>query len=149
VAGLLHGHGVGSGAILVGEQPPPVVAAAYGAADLFAFPSLTDTQALVLQEAALAGVPVGAGVAVGPAVVGNLAQSANLSVLGDVTNLASRLQSAAGAGEVILAAEAYRRSREWLEGQQIEAERVDLELKGFEGPVTAYRVTTGTVAAVS
>ena len=103
----------------------------------------------IIDKAALAGVPVGAGVAVGPAVVGNLAQSANLSVLGDVTNLASRLQSAAGAGEVILAAEAYRRSREWLEGQQIEAERVDLELKGFEGPVIAYRVTTGTVAAVS
>jgi class 3 adenylate cyclase len=103
----------------------------------------------IIDKAALAGLPVGAGVAVGPAVVGNLAESANLSVLGDVTNLASRLQAAAGAGEVILAAEAYRRSKEWLEGQQIEAARVDLELKGFEGPVPAYRVTTGTVAALS
>jgi class 3 adenylate cyclase/tetratricopeptide (TPR) repeat protein len=107
------------------------------------------TAVAIIDKAALAGVPVGAGVAVGPAVVGNLAESANLSVLGDVTNLASRLQAAAGAGEVILAAEAYRRSKEWLEGQQIEAARVDLDLKGFEGPVPAYRVTTGTVAAVS
>jgi glycosyltransferase involved in cell wall biosynthesis len=35
-----------------------VVAAAYAAARVFAFPSRTDTQALVLQEAALSGVPV-------------------------------------------------------------------------------------------
>lgn len=40
-----------------GEQPGEVVAAAYAAAEVFAFPSMTDTQALVLQEAALAGLP--------------------------------------------------------------------------------------------
>jgi glycosyltransferase involved in cell wall biosynthesis len=44
--------------VLTGQQPPEVVAAAYALADVFAFPSRTDTQALVLQEAALAGVPV-------------------------------------------------------------------------------------------
>lgn len=44
--------------ILTGQQPPEVVAAAYGAAEVFTFPSRTDTQALVLQEAGLAGVPV-------------------------------------------------------------------------------------------
>jgi class 3 adenylate cyclase len=103
----------------------------------------------IIDKAALAGLPVGAGVAVGPAVVGNLAPAANLSVLGDVTNLAARLQAAAQAGEVILAEEAFRRSREWLEGQQIEAERVELELKGFDGPVPAYRVTTGSVAVAA
>ncbi|MEV0610533.1 glycosyltransferase [Polymorphospora rubra] len=43
--------------ILTGQQPPEEVAAAYRAADVFAFPSLTDTQALVLQEAALAALP--------------------------------------------------------------------------------------------
>jgi glycosyltransferase involved in cell wall biosynthesis len=42
---------------LARQQPPRVVAAAYGAAEIFAFPSQTDTQALVLQEAALAGLP--------------------------------------------------------------------------------------------
>ncbi|MDP9797817.1 glycosyltransferase involved in cell wall biosynthesis [Catenuloplanes nepalensis] len=42
---------------VAGEQPSHVVAAAYGAAEAFVFPSLSDTQALVLQEAALAGVP--------------------------------------------------------------------------------------------
>ncbi|WP_246467942.1 glycosyltransferase [Allocatelliglobosispora scoriae] len=43
--------------VITGQQPPEVVAAAYACADVFAFPSRTDTQALVLQEAAHAGVP--------------------------------------------------------------------------------------------
>lgn len=42
---------------LTGVQPKDVVAAAYSAATVFAHPSVTDTQALVHQEAALAGVP--------------------------------------------------------------------------------------------
>ena len=42
--------------VVTGQLPPDDVAAAYGAAKVFAFPSRTDTQALVLQEAALAGV---------------------------------------------------------------------------------------------
>ncbi len=46
----------------------------------------------IIDKAALAGLPVGAGIAVGPAIVGNLTESANISVLGEVTNLASRLQ---------------------------------------------------------
>jgi glycosyltransferase involved in cell wall biosynthesis len=59
VAELLRsvGPAVASRVTLVGQQPPGVVAAAYGAAEVFAFPSTTDTQALVLQEAAHAGVP--------------------------------------------------------------------------------------------
>ncbi len=58
--GLLRrvGPSVASRVVWVGEQPAEVVAAAYEAADVFAFPSRTDTQALVLQEAALAAVPV-------------------------------------------------------------------------------------------
>jgi class 3 adenylate cyclase len=85
---------------------------------------------------------------VGPAVVGNLAESANLSVLGEVTNLASRLQSAAGAGEVMLSEEAYRRVGEWLEGRRLAVEQATLTLKGFPAPVMAYRVTTGVAAPV-
>lgn len=51
------GPGVAARVVHTGQQPPHVVAAAYAAADVFAFPSRTDTQALVLQEAALAGLP--------------------------------------------------------------------------------------------
>ncbi|WP_121157187.1 glycosyltransferase [Micromonospora pisi] len=53
----LVGPAVADRITVIGQQPPPVVAAAYGAAEVLAFPSGTDTQALVLQEAALAGVP--------------------------------------------------------------------------------------------
>jgi glycosyltransferase involved in cell wall biosynthesis len=42
--------------VVTGQLRPEQVASAYGAAHVFAFPSRTDTQALVLQEAALAGV---------------------------------------------------------------------------------------------
>ena len=58
-AGLLRqvGPEVAGRVVWAGEQPAEVVSAAYGAAEVFAFPSRTDTQALVLQEAALAGLP--------------------------------------------------------------------------------------------
>ncbi|QMV84822.1 glycosyltransferase [Corynebacterium hindlerae] len=44
--------------ILPGEQPHSELGAYYAMADVFAFPSTTDTQALVLHEAALAGLPI-------------------------------------------------------------------------------------------
>jgi len=50
--------GIGHRVVRTGQLPPREVAAAYAAADAFAFPSRTDTQGLVLQEAALAGLPV-------------------------------------------------------------------------------------------
>jgi class 3 adenylate cyclase len=96
----------------------------------------------IIDKAALAGLPVGAGVAVGPAVVGSLADSANLSVLGEVTNLASRLQARAAAGQVLLSEEVYRRARNWLDAQRVPAERGELELKGFTAPVVAYTVNS-------
>ena len=37
-----------------------------------------------------------------------------MSVLGSTTNLAARLQSAAGSGEIVLAEEAHRRLDGWL-----------------------------------
>jgi adenylate cyclase len=97
----------------------------------------------IIDKAALAELPVGAGISVGPAVVGNLAQSANLSVLGEVTNLASRLQARAGAGQVMLTEEVFRRVKDWLDAQHVSAERVEVVLKGFDAPVVAYKVTTG------
>jgi class 3 adenylate cyclase len=101
----------------------------------------------IIDKAALAGLPVGAGVAVGPAIVGSLAESANLSVLGEATNLAARLQAGSAPGEVTLSEEAYRRVSGWLESQGIRSDRVELELKGFAAPVPAYRVAASTVAA--
>jgi adenylate cyclase len=100
------------------------------------------TAIAIIDKAALIGLPVGAGVAVGPAVVGRLAESANVSVLGSVTNLAARLQAQAPAGEVAVSEEAYSRVRAWNEARGGTAERVELKLKGFDQPVVAYRVGT-------
>ena len=91
----------------------------------------------------LAGLPVGAGIAVGPAVVGRLADSANVSVLGEVTNLAARLQAQSPAGEVTMSEEALRRVSEWLRERGLEPERLELELKGFATSVVAYRIRSG------
>ena len=84
--------------------------------------------------------------AVGPAVVGNLAESANMSVLGEVTNLASRLQGQADAGEALLSEEVHRRTADWLDGQRIHADGVELRLKGFADPVLAYKVQSKVAA---
>jgi class 3 adenylate cyclase len=100
----------------------------------------------IIDKAALAGLPVGAGVAVGPAIVGNLAESANLSVLGEATNLAARLQAQSAPGEVTLSEEAHRRVSDWLAAQGIRSDRVELQLKGFPELVSAYRVAASTVA---
>jgi len=54
---LLGKHDLRHRVVITGQLTPDVVAAAYAGAEVFAFPSRTDTQGLVLQEAALAGVP--------------------------------------------------------------------------------------------
>jgi 1,2-diacylglycerol 3-alpha-glucosyltransferase len=55
---LLAASGVADRVVVTGQLGPDDVVSAYAAASVFAFPSLTDTQGLVLQEAALAGLPV-------------------------------------------------------------------------------------------
>ena len=94
--------------------------------------------ALALRDkAALLGLPVGIGIATGPAVIGALKSGANVSVVGETTNLASRLQSQAAAGEVVLSDETYRR----LIGT-VDAMPEQLELKGIAKPVSAYRISS-------
>jgi adenylate cyclase len=92
--------------------------------------------ALALRDkAAMLGLPVGIGIATGSAVVGTLTSGANLSVIGETTNLASRLQSQAAAGEVLLSEESFRRVRDG-----VDAAPEQLSLKGFDRPVAAYRI---------
>jgi class 3 adenylate cyclase len=94
----------------------------------------------IRDKAAYAGMPVGIGLATGPAVVGALTEGANVSAVGETTNLAARLQSAAGAGEIVLSDETHRRVRAWLSGRSLEASRAELTVKGFDGPVAAFRL---------
>jgi adenylate cyclase len=86
---------------------------------------------------------VGIGIAVGPAVLAKGSDEGNLTVRGVATNLASRLQAEARRGEILLSDEAYRRVESWLGERDLSAERELLELKGFEEPQAAYRITAG------
>ena len=102
--------------------------------------------ALALRDkAAVLGLPLGIAIATGPAIIGQLSEGSNVSVVGETTNLASRLQAQAAAGEVLLSAEAHRRVKDWLRGQGIETPKDRLELKGLAEPVTAYRLKAHTV----
>jgi 1,2-diacylglycerol 3-alpha-glucosyltransferase len=58
LASQMRASRVSSKAICTGALTGRELAAAYCASDVFAFPSITDTQGLVLHEAALAGVPI-------------------------------------------------------------------------------------------
>jgi class 3 adenylate cyclase len=97
--------------------------------------------ALALRDkSALMDLPVGIGIAVGPAVVTRSVGDANVSVLGEVTNLAARLQTAAAGGEILLSEEAFRRVAAWLNERELAVEPDDLELKGFDHAQPAYRL---------
>ena len=63
-----------------------------------------------------------------------------MSAIGTPTNLAARLQAPAGGGQVLLSGEAYRRVATWLDERGLTAQRHDVELKGFDGPVEAWEV---------
>jgi adenylate cyclase len=78
---------------------------------------------------------VGIGLDLGEAFVGNVGERSlfDFTAIGDVVNVASRLQGEAGGGEIVLSA----RLADRLERQP--GERVELTLKGKERPVVAYR----------
>jgi class 3 adenylate cyclase len=98
------------------------------------------TAIALADKAATIGLPIGVGIATGPAVVGALAEGANVSVLGDTTNLASRLQGQAEGAEIVLSGETYSRVRDWIAGSGYESTEARLKLKGFSKPVIAQRV---------
>ena len=99
----------------------------------------------IRDKASAAGLPVGAGIAVGPAVVGQLTSDGHVSTYGEVTNLASRLQGQAAAGEILLSEEVFRRTRDWLVNQRLSAREEALELKGLD-PVKAFRLASAAPA---
>ena len=94
----------------------------------------------IRDKAAYAGMPVGIGLATGPAIVGKLTPGSNISAVGEATNLASRLQGAASTGEIVLSDETHRRVRDWLAERSLGADADELTLRGFERPVAAYRL---------
>jgi adenylate cyclase len=84
-------------------------------------------------------VPIGAGVNTGVAFVGTIGEAPHieLTALGDPVNVAARLASAAGAGEILVTDPAA------LAAGLVEGtfERRKLDLKGKSGPVSVLVVT--------
>jgi adenylate cyclase len=80
---------------------------------------------------------VGIGLDYGEAFVGNVGQSSlnDFTAIGDVVNVAARLQGEAKGGEIVASARLVER----LEGSP-PGERTELELKGKAEPVVAYRI---------
>lgn len=81
-------------------------------------------------------VELGVGLDVGQAFVGNIGQRAlfDFTAVGDVVNIASRLQGQAAGGEIVLS----QRVADGL--AQPAGTRAELALKGMAAPETAYRV---------
>jgi adenylate cyclase len=86
------------------------------------------------------GLPLEAsvGIATGHAHVGRLGSddSKDYTAIGDAVNLAARLQSKAGAGEILISAESYAEGLR----ESTDAQPELVTLKGFRQPVTAYRL---------
>jgi adenylate cyclase len=78
------------------------------------------------------------GIATGFARVGRLGSddAKDYTAIGDVVNLAARLQSKAGAGEILISEESYQKHP----GDFPEAKAEEAMLKGFREPVRAYRL---------
>jgi adenylate cyclase len=93
-------------------------------------------------------LPLGIGISVGPAILARGVSESNIAVSGEATNLAARLQAAAGPGEILLSAEAHRRVSSLLGERDLTAKEERLELKGFPEAQMAYRLGAGDAAPV-
>ena len=78
------------------------------------------------------------GIASGYARVGRVGSdhAKDYTAIGDVVNLSARLQSKAGAGEILINDECYRLAHEACPGARLE----EATLKGFRDPIRAYRL---------
>lgn len=91
-----------------------------------------------MTTAASDSLRLGAGISTGEAFVGNVGggEVTDYTVLGDMVNVAARLQGEAGAGEILVAEETYAR----VARQFPDAKRRELLLKGKSEAVAAWRI---------
>ncbi|MEY2470661.1 MAG: hypothetical protein QOF21_3359 [Actinomycetota bacterium] len=89
-------------------------------------------------------VGYGIGIAYGYATLSTIGfeTRSEYTAIGPVVNLAARLCDQAAPGEVLLDIRAYEAVRD-----RVDAEPVTLELKGFDGEVTAYRASLDSVVS--
>jgi class 3 adenylate cyclase/CheY-like chemotaxis protein len=87
---------------------------------------------------AMAELTLGIGLHTGEAVVGNIGSDSAMdyTVVGDVVNVAKRLQEAAKGGEILISEVTYREASDVMASQQDA-----IQLQGRRGMITPYRVT--------
>jgi class 3 adenylate cyclase len=92
----------------------------------------------LLNREAVEPLLIGIGIATGEMVAGCIGAESRseYTVVGEKTNLANRLCSAAGAGQIILDAETHRKTASLALFTALEP----LALKGFIHPVSAFRL---------
>jgi adenylate cyclase len=80
----------------------------------------------------------GVGISVGDAVVGYIGtqKQMNYTAIGSSVNMASRLESAAAPGQILLSDTAYQRVQEYVEVRPLPP----VEAKGFNEPITVYEL---------
>jgi PAS domain S-box-containing protein len=80
----------------------------------------------------------GIGISTGPVVVGNIGSTTthNYTAIGDVVNMAARLQEHAKAGQILLTAAAYEQARQHIVGRELGY----VNVKGIAEPVQAFEV---------
>jgi adenylate cyclase len=91
----------------------------------------------LIEALGLAGAELGVGIGIhcGELSFGEFGRShRDLTAIGTVVNLASRAQSAAAAGEILVTEAVHDRARSELAGSQSR----EFQLKGFEAPVPLY-----------
>ena len=100
-----------------------------------------------LKEDAFGPIPVGVGVNSGVAYVGSVGSGdhSDITAMGDPVNVAARLASAAGAGEILVAPETIRLLG-WDASSLVTRE---LRLKGKADPIVAVVIRAGEEAVLS
>ena len=82
-------------------------------------------------------------------VVDVASEGSSVTAVGDTINLASRLQAQVSEGELLLSEETFRRTRDWLQEQELPAKEESLTLKGFSQTIRAYRLTAPSPAGAT
>lgn len=90
------------------------------------------------EDSRLRSLGLGIGINTGDAIVGNLGSERvmDYTVIGDVVNIASRLEKLARPGQILLGETTYRQ----LEPDVVARKLPDVQLKGRIAPITAYEL---------
>jgi len=98
-----------------------------------------------IKELRIPELNVGVGVNSGDGIIGLMEKGdgvKDFTAVGDVVNVAARLQAKAQAGEIVVCERTFEEGRDVIPGQYV-VEKASLDLKGKEDPYPAYILRPG------